>query len=62
MTLKEWRKQENRSMLWIAKQLKYKSASTIHGLINGKPITTEQVKAIEKLTKGKVKYKDWVGE
>jgi len=60
MTLKEWLKQERRPMNWMARELKYKSAATVCNWITGKSSPSlENIQAIEKITKGKVKFTDW---
>ncbi len=60
MTLQEWLKQERRPMNWMAEQLQYKSAATVCNWITGKSSPSlENIQAIDKLTKGKVRFIDW---
>ena len=61
MILKEWLKQERRSMLWLAKELGYSSGTTIWNWINQKAAPNlNDIIAIEDLTEGKVQYIDWL--
>jgi transcriptional regulator with XRE-family HTH domain len=62
MTLKEWRKSKKLNQKEVALKLDYQSATTVARWEQGEKISLKDILKIEALTKGKVKYKDWVGE
>ncbi len=62
MTLKEWRKLKGWNQRVVALALGYQSATTVARMEQTGKISKDDIIKIEVLTKGKVKFKDWVGE
>ncbi len=62
MTLKEWRKSKKLNQRTVSLALGYQSATTISRLEQGGKISLEDILKIEVLTKGKVKFKDWINK